>query len=167
MSSTSGVPVGERFQAVCLLHGWNFQKLQLNFPTYNPRMQSIIYLWANCSSGFMLMLFGMSRKTWNVVKPGAWLTRVRPGAQQFQDLSLILSMVMQGLHSQQAVRALTVRACPGRLEARSEACSALSLKPIKDYIFNFPNKSWWWKPDIYSRMRKNVVFSLSPIFLWL
>ena len=29
--------------------------------------------------------------------------------------------------------------CPGRLEARSEACSALSLKPEQDYLFNFPN----------------------------
>ena len=30
--------------------------------------------------------------------------------------------------------------CPGRLEARSEACSALSLKPKPDYSFHFPNK---------------------------
>ena len=89
----------------------------------------------------MLMMFVSSCKPCNVVKPGAWLTRVLPRAQQFQDLSLILSMVLQGLHSLQAVRALTVRACPARLEARSETCSALSLKPKKDYIFNFPNKS--------------------------
>ena len=31
--------------------------------------------------------------------------------------------------------------CPGRLEARSEACFALSLKPKQDYLFNFPNTS--------------------------
>ena len=31
--------------------------------------------------------------------------------------------------------------CPGRLEARSEACSALSLKPKQDYIFNFLSNS--------------------------
>ena len=31
--------------------------------------------------------------------------------------------------------------CPGRLEARSEACSALSLKPKQDYLFNFPSNS--------------------------
>ena len=29
--------------------------------------------------------------------------------------------------------------CPRRLEARSEDCSALSLKPKQDYSFNFPN----------------------------
>ena len=29
--------------------------------------------------------------------------------------------------------------CPGRLEARSEACSALSLRPKQDYLFIFPN----------------------------
>ena len=29
--------------------------------------------------------------------------------------------------------------CPGRLEARSEDCSAFSLKPEQDYLFNFPN----------------------------
>ena len=30
-----------------------------------------------------------------------------------------------------------VRAGSGRLEARSEACSALPLKPKQDYLFNF------------------------------
>ena len=29
--------------------------------------------------------------------------------------------------------------CPGSLEARSEACSALSLKPEQDYLYNLPN----------------------------
>ena len=42
-------------------------------------------------------------KTWNVVKPGAWLARPPPGAQQPQDFSPILSMALQALHSQQAV----------------------------------------------------------------
>ena len=28
---------------------------------------------------------------------------------------------------------------PGMLEAKSETCSALSLKPEQDYLFNFPN----------------------------
>ena len=35
-------------------------------------------------------------------------------------------MVLQALHSQQAVRVLTVRVCPGRLEASTEECTALS-----------------------------------------
>ena len=41
--------------------------------------------------------------------------------------------------------------CPGRLEARSEACSALSLKPKQDYLFNFPNRTF---------------LSLLPVMLW-
>ena len=52
----------------------------------------------------------LSCKTWNVVKPGAWLTTPTPRAQKCQDLSPILSMVPQALHSHQAVRALAVRA---------------------------------------------------------
>ena len=37
----------------------------------------------------MLMLFVLLCKTWNVVKPGAWLARLPPGAQS-QDFSPIL-----------------------------------------------------------------------------
>ena len=50
------------------------------------------------------------------------------------------SLVLQVLHSQQAFRAHTVRAVSRLLEATSEGCSALSLKPKQDYLFNFPNK---------------------------
>ena len=35
-------------------------------------------------------------------------------------------MVLQALHSQQAVRVLTVRVCSGRLEANTEEWTALS-----------------------------------------
>ena len=82
----------------------------------------------------MLMLCVLLCKTWNVVKPGAWLARTPPGAQQSQDFSPIL-------HSQQAVTSSHSQSgkCPGRLEARSEVCSALSLKPKQDNLFNFPN----------------------------
>ena len=75
----------------------------------------------------MLMLFVLSCKTWNVAKPGAPLARPPSGAQQSQDCSPILPK----LHSQQAVTPSHSQSgqCPGRLEARSEACSALSLKP--------------------------------------
>ena len=45
----------------------------------------------------MLMLFVLSCKPWNVVKPGAWLTRVLPRAQQFQDLSLIYGVARLAL----------------------------------------------------------------------
>ena len=56
------------------------------------------------------------------------------GLSSLRDSSPMLSMVLQALHSQQAVTHSHDQSgqCPGRLEARSEACSALSLKP-KDY----------------------------------
>ena len=57
----------------------------------------------------MLMLFVLSDKTWTAVKPGAWLVRAPPRCQQSQDMSPILSMVPQVLHSQQAVRAVRDR----------------------------------------------------------
>ena len=90
------------------------------------------------------MLFVLLCKTWNVGKPGAWLARPPPGVQQSQDFSPILSMVLQVLHSQQAVTHShsQVGQYPGRLEARSEACSALSLKPKQDYFLNFPNNEF-------------------------
>ena len=66
-----------------------------------------------------------------LLRSRACLARPPPGAQQLQDSLPVLSMVLQVLHSHQAVWALTVRSGPGRLEARSEACSALSLKPKK------------------------------------
>ena len=86
----------------------------------------------------MLMLFVLSCKTWNVVKSGAWLARPPPGAQQSQNSSPILSMVLQVLHKHQAVSPGHSQPgqCPGRLEARSEACSALlPVKPENNYYF--------------------------------
>ena len=86
----------------------------------------------------MLILFVLLRKTWNVVKPVAWLARHPPGAQQSQNSSAILSKVRQGLPSQQAVSHSHSWSgqCPGRLQARSEVCSALSLKPKQDYLIS-------------------------------
>ena len=43
-------------------------------------------------------------------------------------------------HSRQSLKPLISGQCPGRLEARSEDCSALSLKPKQDYLFNFPSR---------------------------
>ena len=87
------------------------------------------------------MLFALLYKTWNAVKPGAGLTRPVPGSPQSQDFSPILPMVLQVLHLLQTVTPSHSQSewRPGRLEARSEACSASSLKPKKDYSFNFPN----------------------------
>ena len=86
----------------------------------------------------MLLLFAFLCKTCSVVKPGAWLTGLLQGLKNLKifptfylwGCSLALTA---GSHSQSGQ-------CPGRLEARSEACPALSLKPKQDYIFNFPNK---------------------------
>ena len=63
-------------------------------PVYNPSTQTDrINLWPNCKPGFMLMLFVLSCKAWNIIKPGAWLARPPPGAQQSQNSSPILSVV--------------------------------------------------------------------------
>ena len=86
----------------------------------------------------MLMLCVLSCKTWNVVKTGLQWPHPASGAQQSQDLSPTFSMVLQVLHSQQAVihNHSQLGQCPGRLESRSEACSALSLKPKQDYLIS-------------------------------
>ena len=80
----------------------------------------------------------LSCKTWNIVKSGAWLARPPLEAQQFQYYFPILSVMFQVLHSQQAVTPGHSQSgqCPGRLEARSEACSALlPLKLEEDYFY--------------------------------
>ena len=86
----------------------------------------------------MLILLVLSCKTWNVAKPGAWLARPRPGAQQSQDPSPILSTVLQVLLSQQAVthsHSLSGQCPEGWTQCQRPA---LSLKPKQDYLFNFP-----------------------------
>ena len=65
----------------------------------------------------------------DVPKPGAGLVRAslkNLKGDQSQDLCPNLSMMLQALHSQQAVRVLTVSVCPGRMEASTEECTALS-----------------------------------------
>ena len=109
------------------------QRLQFGVPICNSttEMQTdiIINLWLNCNPGFLWMLFVLSCKIWDVTKPGAWLARSPPGAQQSQDFSPVLSTALQVLYSQLAGSHSHPPSgqCPGRLEARSEACSALSL----------------------------------------
>ena len=77
----------------------------------------------------MWMLCVLSWKTWNVAR--GLVGQTPPGSQQSQDSFPILSKVFQVLHSEQAVTPSHSQSgqCPGRLEARSEACSGLSLKP--------------------------------------
>ena len=50
-------------------------------------------------------------------KPGPWLARAPAKAEQSQDLSSILPMVLQDLHSQETVRTFTLRAVS--MQARS------------------------------------------------
>ena len=65
-----------------------------------------------------------------------------PGAQPSQHSSPILSMVLQVLHSQQAVIPghLQSGQCPGRLEARSEAC-------FLSFFFFFFSFYYIFKPE--------------------
>ena len=133
-------------------------KLQFRVPACHPRVQCdiIINLWAICHSGFTLMQFVLSYKTWSV-NPGAWLARPPPASQPSQDSSPVSSMV----RSQQAGRALTVQS-PGRLEARSEACSALSLKPKEDYLISLTVV----QPSTQSKFRTFSVSKKKPCFLY-
>ena len=73
------------------------------------------------------MLFVLSCKIWNVGKPGAWLAKLPQGAFFFQPLSYGATRLAltAGSHLQPGQ-------CPGGLQVRSEACSALSLKPKQD-----------------------------------
>ena len=76
----------------------------------------------------MLMLFVLSFKTWNVVRPGAWLARAPSGVQQSQDY-LICGAASS--YSQSP----TVRA-ESREFRSTESCSAFPLKPKQDYLIS-------------------------------
>ena len=83
-----------------------------------------------------------------------------PAVQQSQNSSPFLSTslaVTAGTHSQSGQ-------CPGRLEARSEACSALSLRSKHDYLFIFPNNGI----DHLERLniKKTKIMASGPITSW-
>jgi len=131
--STSGVPVGKRSQAAFLLHEWDFKNCSLWFPLIIPGCKLIsssiceqLATLVSCKYClFYLVKLGM------LLRPGAWLARSPPEIQQSQ-VHPILSMVLQvlhlvGSHSQSGQ-------CPGRIEVRSEACFALSLKPESESV---------------------------------
>ena len=73
-------------------------------------------------------------------------------------LSTVLSKVLQVLHSQQAVIHSHSQSgqCPGRLEARSVACSALSLNPKQGCLFNFPNREHWALKSRWCHLRVRI-----------
>ena len=64
-----------------------------------------------------------------------------PGPLQVSTISRLLPHLLYGAAglALPANSLFQSEQCPGRLEARSEAHSALSLKPKQDYLFNFPN----------------------------
>ena len=128
------------------------QRLQFEVTAYNPRTWTdiIINLWGNSSSGFILMLFVSSYKTWMLLSLGLGWSEPLPRAEQTQDLSPNLFMVPQALHSQQAVTALTVRVCPDRLEGRSEECTALSWS-LNKTVYLISLTSWWLYACKYRR----------------
>ena len=130
-------------QHVCSLG--ETSKIDVWGPIYNPRTDSNCYHGQSVSKlqlCFHVNAVRLSCKTWNAAKPGACLARPHPGAQQSQDPSPVLSKAWQVLRSQQAATHCPSQSgqCPARLEARSEACAALSPKPKQDYSFNFPNR---------------------------
>ena len=125
--STSGVWIGKMVPGRTSAPRVRLHRLQFGIPTYNPRMQTdlIINLWANHTSGLMLMLFVLPCKIWYIVKSGAWLLRPPPGAQQSQDFS---PSYLWCSHSRQWGHSQSVQ-CPDRFLAKSEVCSAWTLKP--------------------------------------
>ena len=76
-------------------------------------------------------------ETWTVAKAGTWLPWPPPGLNNLKaPPPSSLRCCRSFTPSRQS---LTATPSPDRLEARSEVCSALSLKPKQDYLFNFPN----------------------------
>ena len=72
-------------------------------------------------------------------KPRAWLARAPAKAEQSQDLSPILSTMLQALHSQETVRTFTLRAVCMQVRSKVRGMHCFVLKPRQDYLFNFPN----------------------------
>ena len=91
---------------------------------------------------FMLKLLVLSCKNWMLLSLGLGC----PGPLQGHNHLKILPpsyiwCCKSCTHSRQLLSVSSPSGqCPGRLEVRSEAYSALSLKPNQDYLFNFPNK---------------------------
>ena len=124
-------------------------RLQFGISTYNPRMQteSVTNLWASCSSDFTSMC-----KTWNVVGPRAWLTAHLQHLSnlKFHPLPPVLSWCCRPCAQSSYCHSESGQ-CPGRLEARSAAHSAWSLKPKQDYLISLTIN-----PTYYSSAFNNI-----------
>ena len=115
----------------CICSMGETSKIAVGVPVYNPRTQTDIItdLWVNCSSDFILLLFVSPLKLGMLLSLCLDCQNPWKGSAVSQDSSHISSVLLEVLHSQSGQ-------CPGRLEPRSGACSALSLRPKQDY---FPN----------------------------
>ena len=65
------------------------------------------------------------------------MARAPAKAEQSQDLSSILSVVLQDLHSQETVRTFTLRAVSMQVRSKVRGMHCFVLKPKQDYLFNF------------------------------
>ena len=79
--------------------------MQFRVPVYNPRVQTYIIIHQSVTK--LELSFHINalllRRTCSVVKPGAWLARPPPGAQESQDFSPVLTVVLQVFtHSRQS-----------------------------------------------------------------
>ena len=91
---------------------------------------------------FHLMLLFCLEK-WTVVKLVGMLGQTSSRGSTVSSFTLYLPMICGAtrlaLNSTQVVRTFTVRTVSRQVRRKSEDCSALSLKPKQDYLFNFPN----------------------------
>ena len=107
-------------------------------PVYNLRMQidSIINLWANCNFSSMLMLFALSLKLEKLLLMGLGWPGPLQGLSNFKSpLLFYLWFPKTCTHSKQSGHSHSWQS-PGKLKARSEACSVLSLTPEQYYLIS-------------------------------
>ena len=109
-------------------------------------MDTFINLGPNCKPGFKIMLLDLPWKigTWQSLGlgwPGPLQGLGWPGPLQgLNYLRIPPPSYLWGCKSCTHSGHCQSGQCPGRLEARSQACSALSLKPKQDYLFTFFNR---------------------------
>ena len=117
------------------------QRLQFGVPTYNPRTQTdiIINLWASCSSGVMLILLLYLMKLRILLSLGLGWPGLLQGLNSFKICPLSYLWCHRSCTQSNQSGLSRSGQCPDSLGARSEACSALSLKPEQDYLYNLPN----------------------------
>ena len=111
--STSGVQTGKRSQAAHPLHGWDSKNCSSWFPRIIPQTDIITTLWANCTSGFLFMLFVLSWKLGMLLNLGLGWPDPLQGLNRFRVYllsylwcwSLELTAGSQGTHSEGSVQA--------------------------------------------------------------